>query len=122
MAFIDFSEGTRQLAAPAGASRLSSKPLFSPLEQQVIALARRSGSSGMPPSALGRAAAKLLGIRLELPLANPRLEALRQFAARVARRGHALAQAELAAFLQAGFSPAHVRALIADAAPAPSLH
>ena len=122
MAFIDFSEGARQLAAPVPASRLARKPLFSPLEQQVIALARRSGSSGTPPSALGRVAAKLLGIRLELPLANPRLEALRQFAARVARRGHALAQTELTAFLQAGFSPAHVRALIADAAPAPSLH
>ena len=120
MAFIDFSEDARQLAAPAPANPLSPRQLFSPLEQQVIALARRSGTGGMPPSALGRVAAKLLGIRLELPLANPRLEALRQFAARASRRGNALAQAELAAFLEAGFSPAHARALIA--APAPSLH
>lgn len=122
MAFVDFSEDARQLAAPAPANRLSSKQLFSPLEQQVIALARRSGASGMPPSPLGRVAAKLLGIRLELPLANPRLEALRQFAVRASRRGSSLAQADLAAFLEAGFSPAHARALIADAAPAPSLH
>lgn len=96
--------------------------LFSPLEQQVIALGRRSETGGETPSALGRVAARLLGIRLELPLANPRLEALRQFAARASRRGGALAQADLAAFLAAGFSPAHARVLIAAAKPAPSIH
>jgi hypothetical protein len=122
MAFVDFSQDARQLTAPAPARALSVEPLFSPLERQVIALARRSGTGGMAPSALGRVAAKLLGIRLELPLANPRLEALRQFAARASRRRCALAQADLAAFLEAGFSPAHARALIAAAAPAPSLH
>jgi hypothetical protein len=88
---------------------------FSSLETTVIALACGERGRGSPP--IGWIPTALARLRMLLnpddrirQLADPRLEALRLFVNATYRRGGARAE-DLAAFLAAGFSPAHLRRL-----------
>jgi hypothetical protein len=113
MAFIDFSQGTRQsaLAAPAPGTRAD---LFTPIELRVLAIARHGDRIGdwMSRSTLARRLAGLLGIRRRPPLANPRLEALRRFAGLAIHHPERVRGAELDAILGAGFSREQIRSLL----------
>lgn len=90
-------------------------PPFSPLETTVIALACGERGRGFPPigwiaTAVARARTWLNPDDRIRSLADPRLEALRLFVNATYRRGGARAE-DLAAFLAAGFSPAHLQRL-----------
>lgn len=97
-------------------------PPFDQIETTVIALACGERGRGLPPT--GRFARAVARLRLWLNpddrirrLADPRLEALRLFVNATYRRGGARAE-DLAAFLAAGFSAAHLKRLVGDAATA----
>ncbi len=90
---------------------------FTPLEEQVIALALtdRLGSIEAP-GRIERLFATLFGLRApSRALADPRLETLRQ-AVVVARHRHHLPDAQAAALRQAGFALAQIRMIEARAA------
>lgn len=82
-----------------------SKPILSPLEQAVVALAafdhRRSVD---PPGRLDRFAQWLFGQAMSTQMADGRLEALRRYAVLARINGGMLSQAERDRFLAAGFS------------------
>ncbi len=82
---------------------------FSPLERQVIRLALRDGvSPRAPQSWLGRSIGRLLGAKYALPLASPRLEALRCFVAdRCSGAGE-----DTRRLVGEGFSKGQIRALL----------
>lgn len=85
---------------------------FTELEWSVVAIARRDplSSIGTP----GRFASKIdafLGKRRTPPLADPRLEALRRFVVADQHMGKYLPDSEIARFVSAGFSQAHVQLL-----------
>lgn len=90
-------------------------PPFSPLETTVIALACGERGRGIPPVGWRATVDAFFGGWLYAgdrarTLANPRLEALRVFVNATYRRGGARAE-DLAAFLAAGFTQAHLRRL-----------
>ncbi|KQT35256.1 hypothetical protein ASG29_03885 [Sphingomonas sp. Leaf412] len=124
MAYVDFSIDPLLVhdraprhddvdAAPAG---------LSALEWSVVALARRDRLSSLSrPGAVSIALGAVFGGRRHSPhLADPRLEALRRMAVLSWHRGRAVSADELAAFLDAGFSPAQYRALLTSIAAARS--
>ncbi|WCT71850.1 hypothetical protein PQ455_09300 [Sphingomonas naphthae] len=121
MAYMDFNAGfgiaqtqsvTAQTARPAPAA---TRPRFSALEWTVIAMARREGLRSIgTPSRLARALGGLFGFGSTSRLADSRLEALRRAAIHAWARGPALPVAERAAFIDAGFTPDHLEALIAS--------
>jgi len=113
MAFIDFSQGTRQ-SAVAGTAGSNAAERFTAIERRVIAIARGEDVAA-EGSAMAHGLAKLLGIRRKPPLADPRLEALRRFASQAFHHPDRLGDADMAAFAGAGFSPGHARLLIASA-------
>lgn len=88
-------------------------PPLSPLEWKVVSLAMReaagfecdTGGNGW----LGRLFRKASGLRPMLPLADPRLEALRRFTCRVRDRGDA---SDLRPqLLELGFHPGQIKAV-----------
>lgn len=63
-------------------------PPLSALEWKVVSLAiREAGDPGRARSWLGRLFGAAAGLRPKLPLADPRLETLRRFVARLCDRG-----------------------------------
>lgn len=91
---------------------------FTPLETTVIALACGERGRGSPPAGILAVLLDRVGTWFNPDsrirrLADPRLEALRVFVNATYRRGGARAD-DLAAFLAAGFSPAHLRRLAGD--------
>ena len=86
--------------------------VFSPLEEQVIAIARTDGLGSIEvPGRLERLIKRLFGLDPERrALADPRLEALRR-AVVVARHRHHLPDGQAAELREAGFSVAHIRAI-----------
>jgi hypothetical protein len=88
--------------------------MFSGLEWTVLRMAQEEACRGVTPCASSRLGATLdrlwavvSGRRGALPLANPRLEALRRFACAAVIGGASL-QSATAGLLQAGYTPAHV--------------
>ncbi len=78
---------------------------LSPLEWQIVALARRDSAASLRPAGpLARALSMLFGRKTSTSLANPRLEALRRVATLSLRYGRAIDPVEVNAFLSAGFS------------------
>jgi hypothetical protein len=111
MAFIDFSQGTRQ--SPRGAGTGTRADLFTPIELRVLAIARHGDRIGdwMSRSTLARRC-RAARHQAASALANPRLEALRRFAGLAIHHPERVRGAELDAILGAGFSREQVRALL----------
>jgi hypothetical protein len=102
MAYLSFDAATA--GSPVAARTAVTAPTFSPLEWQVIALARRDGLGSLRRP--GRLAVALGVFSGRNPrLADPRLEALRRMAVLSWRRGYSVEPHEVRAFTQAGFSP-----------------
>lgn len=93
--------------------------VFSPLEEQVIALARYDSLGSLePPNRLDRAVAFLFGIRSSSRvLADPRLEALRR-AVVVAHHRHHLPDAQAVELRGVGFTMEQIHAVEARATAA----
>jgi alkylhydroperoxidase family enzyme len=85
---------------------------FSPLEEQVIALACSDGLGSIEaPGWIERLVTRLFGLSSERrALADPRLEALRR-AVVVARHRHHLPDMQAAELREAGFNVAQIRAI-----------
>lgn len=111
MAYRNFSD-TADMNPAAGTSARLDAALFTDLEWSVVDIARRDPlSSIQAPGRFASKVAELLGSRRTLPLADPRLEALRRFAVVDHHLGDRLPDHEVAHFVGAGFSMAHVRLL-----------
>ena len=110
MAYRSFDEDScfdvmAETASPIGAA-------FTPIEWAVIGIARRDGIATVHrPSRLGTVLRRIFGLPAKNGLADPRLEALRQFAVRRWHGGAAIAQAEIEAFLSTGFTVAQMMLL-----------
>ncbi|OAN62836.1 hypothetical protein [Sphingomonas sp. TDK1] len=112
MAYLDLSGFGGQASASAA---LVDAATFSPLEWQVVALARRDRlSSLVNPSRWAQFLALFFGGDRASPrLADSKLEALRRIAVLTWRNGAALPEGEINAFHAAGYSPDHL-ALVID--------
>lgn len=114
MAYRNFAETSLDLPAgmAAAVNAAVEAASFTDLEYRVIDIARQDPLSSV--EAPGRIAAKLawlMGSYQRLPLADPRLEALRRFVVVGTHLGDRLPDEEVAHFVGAGFSLAHVRLL-----------
>jgi hypothetical protein len=86
---------------------------FTPLEWNVIALAKRDSLRSLTqPGRLARAMGSLFGSGTSSVLADPRLEALRRMAVHAWRRGFAVPMSEIQRFLTAGFTEAQIETLV----------
>ncbi|MCI4589464.1 MipA/OmpV family protein [Sphingobium sp. BYY-5] len=96
--------------------------MMSSIELTVIALSRHDPLSSLKPP--GSRSFSLFGSQAHLPLANPRLEALRRYAVLLRLRGHGLAQTEHERIRNAGYDPCQIDAiarLVAPTCPPPSI-
>lgn len=111
MAYLDVSplEGESRAATASDAGQ------FSPVELRVIGLAERFDATReiAHASRLGRFAEWALGIRLNRPLADPRLERLRRFASRARHHAREIGEADVRDLVAAGYSRAQVQGLLA---------
>ena len=119
MAYLDFREaelsGARHgsLIAPRVVESRVADVSFSQLESLVIALAQGDSVRSLrAPGRFRRIVARLFGSRLESPLADRRLEALRRLAVFAWRDSFNVPPSELAAFREAGFSTDHAELLL----------
>ena len=112
MAYLTFSELGGAAAAKAAAAPIvpQADPVpvqagLSPLEWSVVAIARneRLGSLRQPGRVMA-ALGSLFGARPRLPLADPKLEALRRLSVLAWHRGDNLPKSEIGRFFSAGFS------------------
>lgn len=111
MAYRNFSN-VGDIDLSIGTSARVHAASFTGLEWSVVEIARRDPWSSIQPA--GRLAGKILewlGSKPTPPLANPRLEALRRFAVVDHHLGDRTPDHEVAQFVSAGFSMAHVRLL-----------
>ncbi|MCW3836925.1 hypothetical protein ACFQ1E_13805 [Sphingomonas canadensis] len=100
--FVPAFHGVRAAALPdIEAGRLSA------LEWSVVAVARKDGLASLrEPGRVSLALGTIFGSSRPRPrLADPRLEALRRIAVFAWLKGYAVPPRELAAFLEAGFTP-----------------
>ncbi|PZU48196.1 MAG: hypothetical protein DI568_08075 [Sphingomonas sp.] len=105
LSFGDLIVGTRAAAAP-------DTPAFTDLEWSVVEIARRDPLSSIEaPGRFAGKLASLLGTPRSLPLADPRLEALRRFVVADHHLRDRLPDSQVAQFISAGFTRDHVRLL-----------
>lgn len=119
MAYVDFT-GDALLAPLPVVAPVEPVRGFSALEWSVIALAERDRIASLAtPGRLATAFGTLFATQRRSPsLADPRLEALRRIAVLHWRKGDAVAAAETARFLSAGFSAGQYDTLRASIATA----
>jgi hypothetical protein len=87
---------------------------FTPVEWQVIQLARRDGTASLrAPDRWDRLKTWIFGERANPRLANGRLESLRRLAVDAWHRGYAVRPSFLKAFLKAGFNESQLETLLA---------
>ena len=102
MAYMNFSplEGETRIATASDAGR------FSSTELRVIDFAARVDASREMhhSSPIGRFAEWALGFRLARPLADPRLEGLRRFASLARHHSEEVAEEDIQALVEAGYS------------------
>ena len=105
------SVGASTGAAEAGA--------FTAVELRVIALAERKDAIGelSDQSRLGRFLARVFGVPLNRPLANPRLETLRRFVSLARHHPDDLRRDDVEALVGTGFSPGQAAGLVRYFAP-----
>lgn len=111
MAYLAFQEiGAARLAVSAASVQKNAtapRPdaRLSPLEWQVVALARRDRLSSLrAPSRLIRALSTVFGDSRNPRLADPSLEALRRMAVLSWHHGYSVPSQEVRVFLEAGYS------------------
>lgn len=107
MAFIDF----RPMVA-AHALESVTAIVFTPLEHQVIAIARNDRLWTVRPRGRIEAAIGWIFDRRNPRLSDAKLEALRRIAVLGWWHGYAVAGSELKAFLSAGYTPDHYELLM----------
>ena len=117
MAYLDFREaelsGSRHVSLAPVTDGAAGEARFSATEWVVIGLARRDSVRSLrEPGRFSRLAARLFGWRIESPLADARLEALRRLAVFAWRDSFNVPPSELAAFHDAGFSADHAELLL----------
>jgi hypothetical protein len=115
MAYMSFAPWTAEQAEgnrPAGATA-DDAALFSSLELRVINLGARSDVSREMTGAsrIGRFLESTLGLKLDRPLASPRLERLRRYASMIRHHPDQLDETDLGALIEAGFSQRQVNGL-----------
>lgn len=120
MAYIDFSEtgtatlGRRTAITPKSFVKPAAQAsAFSPLEWQVVSLARGdrlSTINGAGP--VIRAVRWLFGLTISNALSDARLEALRRIAVLSWHRGYSVAEDDVRAFVAAGFTLDHYDILL----------
>lgn len=120
MAYIDFSEtgtatlGRRASVVPKSFVRPAAQAsAFSPLEWQVVSLARGdrlSSINGAGP--VIRAMRWLFGLTISNALSDARLEALRRMSVLSWHRGYSVAEDDVRAFVAAGFTLDHYDILL----------
>lgn len=109
MAYLDLSlQGASTAATAIDAGR------FSSIELKVIGLAERFDASReiAPESRLGRFVEWALGIRLNRPLADPRLERLRHFASLARHHPADIGEDDVRNLVDAGYSRAQAHGLL----------
>ena len=112
MGYLTFSElgGAAAAKAWAAAPVPQADPVpvttgLSALEWSVVAIARGERLSSLKqPGRIATTLAAVFGMRPRMPLADPRLEALRRISVLVWHRGDNLPKSEIGRFLEAGFS------------------
>lgn len=113
MGYLTFSELGGAAAAKASvaaevvpqADPVPTETNLSALEWSVVAIARGERLSSLKqPGRIALAMGTLFGARGRMPLADPRLEALRRLSVLAWHRGDALPKSEIVRFLKAGFS------------------
>lgn len=78
---------------------------LSALEWSVVAIARGERLASLKrPGRIATAMASVFGMRPRMPLADPRLEALRRISVLAWHRGDNLPKSEICRFLEAGFT------------------
>ncbi len=111
MAYLDLSplEGETREATALDAGR------FSSIELKVIGLAERFDATReiAPGSRLGRFVEWALGIRLNRPLADLRLERLRRFASLARHHARDVGDGDVRDLVEAGYSTAQAYGLLA---------
>lgn len=118
MAYRNFSETAGIDLAIGGYATVQQAASFTDLEWSVVEIARHDPLSSIdPPGRFASRIARLLGSQRVLPLADPKLEALRRFVVAQRHLGDRLPDRELAHFVTAGFSLQHVRLLRSGPAP-----
>jgi len=108
MAYMSFAPWTAEHAddnRQTGATA-DDAALFSSLELRVINLGARSDVSREMTGAsrIGRFLESTLGLKLDRPLASPRLERLRRYASMIRHHPDQLDETDLGALIEAGFS------------------
>jgi hypothetical protein len=114
MGYLTFSELGGAAAAKASVAAAPVVPQADPvpattglsaLEWSVVAIARGERLSSLKrPGRIALAMGTLFGARPRMPLADPRLEALRRLSVLAWHRGDNLPRSEITRFLAAGFS------------------
>jgi hypothetical protein len=112
MGYLTFSElgGAAAVKASVAAVVPQADPVpttsgLSALEWSVVAIARGERLSSLRrPGRIATAMGALFGARPRMPLADPRLEALRRISVLAWHRGDNLPKSEIAHFLASGFS------------------
>ena len=118
MAYLDLANTFTGPVAAMEAASSRSEPVvanagFSALEWSVIALAQNDSPRSLTtPGPLARAVGGLFGLGTGSRLADPQLEALRRAAVYAWRRGFAIPKAEIARFLEAGFSETQLERMV----------
>lgn len=99
------------------------RPVLSDLERAVVALSMGDGRRTIAPRGglAERLVGWLFGLRRALPLADPRLEALRRIAV-LCRLEGSLGRSDLVAFLATGFTIDHYEAVCAMIGATPGIH
>lgn len=119
MAYIDFQDAGGALAPSASRTPkgfvkpAAQRSALSPLEWQVVSLARRDRMSSVYEAGpVTRAIRWLFGLTVSNALSDPRLEALRRIAVLSWHRGYSVAEEEVRAFVAAGFTLDHYDILL----------
>lgn len=111
MAYLDLEAAATSRFAR---SRRAATPLFDRLGEAALEVARHDGLRSLRrPGRLRRAVERLLGLPVTLPLADPRLEALRRLAVAARLGGRRVAAREAEAARAAGLTPFQVDAVLA---------
>lgn len=113
MAYMSFSPWEAESADRQHKATADDVVLFSPLELRVINLGARTDISRelTAASRVGRLLEKLFGLKLDHPLASPRLEKLRRYASLVRHHPDEIGETDMSDLVAAGFSAGQAHGL-----------
>lgn len=114
MAYLSFSPWAAENGAAVRTATASDVIRFTPLELRVIAFAERVDATRemSRQSRVGRFLERAFGVKLNPPLASPRLESLRRFASLARHHPQEVAEADLQNLVSSGFSQGQAHGLL----------